>query len=472
VQSGRTALVLALSVLVLLAAGGYAAYDAGLLERWLGPQTPAAIPPPPGVEPPPVAPPRAVLAGPATGTRPPTPAEFRRHVADHLRDEDYGPHLGVLVQPLGSERDLLRVGGSDLFKPASSMKLLTSTTVLELLGPAHRFSTTVVRGPSPRSVVLVGGGDPLLTERAATADWSYPEPATLRDLAQQTAARLTADGVRRVRLGYDAGLFTGPADNPHWEPDYVSDYVVSPTSALWVDEGDVAPGSYANSRDPAAAAAAEFADQLEAAGITVRGEPSPQRAPARAPALARVRSAPLAQIVQHVLEESDNEAAEVLLRHAAVASGRPGSSAHGAAAVRATLTRLGVDMRRTRIYDGSGLSRDDRLTLDALAQTLQVAASPAQPDLRSVVSGLPVAGFNGSLAYRFVTQGADARGLVRAKTGTLTGVHALAGTTVDRDGTPLVFVAVADRVQLLDTLDARAELDGLTAAIASCCGGR
>jgi serine-type D-Ala-D-Ala carboxypeptidase/endopeptidase (penicillin-binding protein 4) len=330
----------------------------------------------------------------------------------------------------------------------------------------------VVRGSSRRNVVLVGGGDPLLTERAATSEVSYPEPATLRGLARQTADRLKADGVRRVRLGYDASLFTGPADNPHWEPSYVPDYVVSPISALWVDEGDVAPGSYANSRDPAAAAAAEFADQLEAAGITVRGEPSPQPAPVRAPTLARVRSAPLAQIVQHVLEESDNEAAEVLLRHAALASGRTGSSAHGAAAVRATLSRLGVDMRRTRIYDGSGLSREDRLTLDSLAQTLQVAASPAQPDLRSVVTGLPVAGFNGSLAYRFVSQGAGARGLVRAKTGTLTGVHALVGTTVDRDGTPLVFVTVADRVQLLDTLDARAELDGLTAAIASCCGRR
>ncbi|MDQ4085650.1 MAG: D-alanyl-D-alanine carboxypeptidase/D-alanyl-D-alanine-endopeptidase, partial [Actinomycetota bacterium] len=184
---------------------------------------------------------------------------------------------------------------------------------------------------------------------------------------------------------------------------------------------------------------------------------------------ARVQSPTLAQIVAYVIESSDNEGAEVLLRHAGLAAGRRGSFDGGAAAVRATLGRLGADMSGVRIFDGSGLSRDNRVTLDALVDTLQVAASPAQADLRPVVSGLPVAGFNGSLAYRFVTFGEDGRGLVRAKTGTLSGVNALVGVTVDRDGTPLAFAAVADRVRLIDTLDARAALDVLTARIASCC---
>ncbi|MDQ4009067.1 MAG: D-alanyl-D-alanine carboxypeptidase/D-alanyl-D-alanine-endopeptidase, partial [Actinomycetota bacterium] len=182
-----------------------------------------------------------------------------------------------------------------------------------------------------------------------------------------------------------------------------------------------------------------------------------------------VRSAPLAQIVQHVLEESDNEAAEVLLRHAALASGRAGSSANGADVVQRTLSRLGVDLRGARIYDGSGLSRRNLLPTDALVDTLQVAASPRHQDLRRVVSGLPVAGFNGSLAYRFAVFGHDGRGLVRAKTGTLSRVHALAGVTVDRDGTPLAFALVADKVRLVDTLDARAELDALAADVAGCC---
>jgi serine-type D-Ala-D-Ala carboxypeptidase/endopeptidase (penicillin-binding protein 4) len=137
--------------------------------------------------------------------------------------------------------------------------------------------------------------------------------------------------------------------------------------------------------------------------------------------------------------------------------------------VRATLSRLGVDLSKVTMYDGSGLSRQDRVSLDTLVGTLQAAASPSNPDTRPVVAGLPVAGFNGSLAYRYVTFGSEGRGLVRAKTGTLSNVNALVGVTVDRDGAPLVFAAVADHVRLIDTLDARAGLDALTADIATCC---
>jgi serine-type D-Ala-D-Ala carboxypeptidase/endopeptidase (penicillin-binding protein 4) len=471
-EAGRAALVTLLSIALLLGAGGYAAYDAGWLDRFLGDTgavAPVAIPPPAGVDLPAAAPPREVLADAPAGSGTPTPRELRGHLAANIRDEDFGRHLGVLVEALGDDRDLLRVGGDALFVPASSLKLLTSTAALELMGPDHRFSTTVVRGPNRRSVVLVGGGDPLLTRRPSTDGSTYPQRATLRDLARQTARRLRADGVRRVTLQYDASLFAGPAVSPQWEPDYVPNDVVSPISALWVDEGRLDPGLAARAEDPSSAAAEAFAAELGRAGIRVRGAPAPARAPAQSRVLARVQSAPLAQIVQHVLEVSDNEAAEVLLRHAGLASGRPGSFTGGAAAVRATLAGLGVEMRRTRIHDGSGLSRQNRLTTDALVQTLQVAADSDQDDLRRVVSGLPVAGFNGSLAYRYVAQGADGRGLVRAKTGTLTGVHALVGVTVDRDGTPLAFAAVADRVRPIDTLDARAALDGLTAEIARCC---
>jgi D-alanyl-D-alanine carboxypeptidase/D-alanyl-D-alanine-endopeptidase (penicillin-binding protein 4) len=84
---------------------------------------------------------------------------------------------------------------------------------------------------------------------------------------------------------------------------------------------------------------------------------------------------------------------------------------------------------------------------------------------------MPVAGFTGSLAYRFadgVAGEGDARGVVRAKTGTLTGVHALAGVVTDRDGNTMAFVIAADRVRLLDNLDARVAVDDLAADLAAC----
>lgn len=352
--------------------------------------------------------------------------------------------------------------------PASTMKLLTTTAALQVLGPQHRFTTSVVRGPQRGSIVLVGGGDPLLAvRRPPAADGVYPREATLQLLAQRTAARLAEDGVTRVRLAYDTSLFSGPAVNPAWPKTYVPEDVVSPIESLWVNEGRERAGYAARSADPAEAAATDFSRLLTAAGVTVVGEPTETTAAHGAP-LAGVESAPLVQIVQHILEVSDNEGAEVLLRQVAVATGQPGSSAAGVAAVRAVLGRLGLDVSGLRSFDGSGLSRRDLVPVDLLLNVLQLDAEDAHPTLRGVITGLPVAGFSGSLAYRFQDDAGPGLGYVAAKTGTLTGVDGLAGIATTRSGQALVFVAVADRVPIPDTLDARADLDQIAAALAGC----
>ncbi|HEX5769544.1 MAG TPA: D-alanyl-D-alanine carboxypeptidase/D-alanyl-D-alanine-endopeptidase, partial [Nocardioidaceae bacterium] len=359
--------------------------------------------------------------------------------------------------------------GPSTVTPASTMKVLTTTAALASLGPDHTFRTTVVAGRSSREVVLVGGGDPLLA-RAPDSD-VYPARADVVTLAKATARSLKGLGRTRVRLGYDTTLFSGPSDNPAWRASYVPEDVVSPISPLWVDAGRERDGSVSRADDPALDAADEFARALEREGIVVKGRPRPAVAQPDAQEYAGVSSAPLSQIVQWTLEVSDNEAAEVLFRHVALATGRPGSFAAGSAAVREVLSGLGVDLTGARILDGSGLSRKDRLSTGMLLSVLDVAASDEHPDLRTVVSGLPVAGFTGSLTYRFDT-GADAGlGRVRAKTGTLTGVHGLAGVVTDLDGTVLSFVAIADKVKVVDTLDARERLDEVAAALAAChCG--
>jgi D-alanyl-D-alanine carboxypeptidase/D-alanyl-D-alanine-endopeptidase (penicillin-binding protein 4) len=100
---------------------------------------------------------------------------------------------------------------------------------------------------------------------------------------------------------------------------------------------------------------------------------------------------------------------------------------------------------------------------------LRLGADEEQPDLREVLGGLPVAGFDGTLVNRyFAERTSDALGLVRAKTGTLTGTHALAGTLVDADGVLLGFVAVANGVKERHTLFARDQLDRIAAALAGC----
>ena len=126
-----------------------------------------------------------------------------------------------------------------------------------------------------------------------------------------------------------------------------------------------------------------------------------------------------------------------------LATSGTGSFEAGRAPVLETLGGLGIDVAGAEVYDGSGLSRRNRVAT-TLIGLLQHAAGPDGEAMRSLVTGMPVAGFTGSLTYRFA-EGPVARGLVRAKTGTLTGVHALAGIAVDREGEPMAFVFGADR---------------------------
>jgi D-alanyl-D-alanine carboxypeptidase/D-alanyl-D-alanine-endopeptidase (penicillin-binding protein 4) len=263
----------------------------------------------------------------------------------------------------------------------------------------------------------------------------------------------------------DASLFTQPV-SPQWEPGYVPGSVVSRITALWVNEGRTRPDGRTRSKDPAAAAAGAFADALRANGIKVGVEPEPGKAPAGAAELASVSSAPLDELVEHVLTSSDNEGAEVLARHVALAQGMPGSFDGAMKGIRAVLGELGVDASELGIYDGSGLSRKGKLTPNAITAILALAADPSHPELRGVLTGLPIAGFTGTLDDRFGGEAADpGEGLVRAKTGTLTGISSLAGVVTTRDGALLTFAVIADRTTAGDP---RLALDRAAAALATC----
>lgn len=457
-----------LVVLVLLAAA--ASYQFELGPRWFGfdypspVDEPAAVPPPRGLTLEPAEDPVPVAA--ATEPADANPRAVRRAVARLVRDPRLGADVAVAVSQLSDGEVVYRDGDGRVI-PASTLKVLTTAAAVTALGEDHRFRTTVVAGTSPRRIVLVGGGDPLLARRPVPAGEEYPPRADVQTLARTTAKALRGVGRSRVRLGYDATLFSGPAVSPDWKPSYLTDNVVSPISPLWVDEG-VDPDTDLRSADPAEAAAEVFAEALERRGIQVVGRPRPEPAPTEPTELAAVESAPLGQIVQHVLDVSDNEAAEVLLRHVGLATGRPGSFSGGAAGVAETLAGLGVDVSGDRILDGSGLARGNRLRPETLLDVFTRAAGPDGTALRPVLTGLPVAGFTGSLTFRFETGAEQGLGSVRAKTGTLSGVHGLAGTVTTDDGVVLAFVAAADKVRTPDTLAARARLDQVAAALAAC----
>jgi D-alanyl-D-alanine carboxypeptidase/D-alanyl-D-alanine-endopeptidase (penicillin-binding protein 4) len=453
-------------LVVVVLAAAVASYQFDLGDR-LGLALPDPSLEPAAVAPPfelPAAVPAAAVAGASTLVAA-NPAAVSRAIRRLATAPKLGPSVAVAVAEV-STGDTVFTSGTPVVTPASTMKLLTTMAALDAMGPDHRFETTVVR--TGRRLVLVGGGDPLLTRVPPGGD-AYPRRADLTTLAAQTAKALATAGFARVRLGYDTSLFTGTGSAPTWPPDYVGGNVVSPITSLWVDEGREHAGNAKRSPDPALAAAQFFATALAKQGVRVAGIPTSVVAPAAAKQVAAVSSPPLAQIVQRTLELSDNEAAEVLAHQVAVAEGDEASFDGAAASVEKVLRTLGVRLRGASIHDGSGLSRADRLHHNTLLDVLQVAA--AEPRLRTVVTGLPVAGYTGSLSYRFETASPDALGEVRAKTGTLTGVSGLAGTVMTRDGVLLTFVAIADKVKPQNTLDARAKLDELAGALAECvCG--
>jgi D-alanyl-D-alanine carboxypeptidase/D-alanyl-D-alanine-endopeptidase (penicillin-binding protein 4) len=316
--------------------------------------------------------------------------------------------------------------------------------------------------------VLVGGGDPLLASRPLTlaeAESTYPARADVTTLALEAADALGGSG--RVRVRFDDSLFSGPTDNPAWRRDYVPDDIVSPITALMVDGGDE-PDSDLKQDEPSLAAARVFADALRAAGLRVAGEPRRVVAPTGAEELASAESAPLSQVAERILDVSDNEGSEVVAHQVGLAVSGNGSFEAGAAGVLDTLAGLGIDVTRDEVYDGSGLSRRNRVATSTLIGLLRHAAGPEGEAMRSLVTGMPVAGFTGSLTYRFAEGPAVARGLVRAKTGTLTGVHALAGIAVGRDGVPMVFVLGADKSPPDARYEAQEALDRAAAALAAC----
>ena len=417
-----------------------------------------------------------------TGTREgplPTSNGLRNALAGPLSAAALGPQVSVLVADLATGRVLLSGHGSRLMTPASTTKLATGLAALAVLGDDARFTTKVVRGAAPGSIVLVGGGDPTLAVNPFPAG-DYPRPATLAGLAAATARALIAQGRRTVVLGYDTSLYTGPGLAPGWPADYVTGGDVTPIVSLEVDQGRLTAAGQpedsddpynlsARSDDPAAMAATAFAAVLAGDGIHVTGSPQAQAAPPSAATLASVISPPLSAVVAQMLEESNNVIAENLARQVAVATGQPASFGGAALAVIKELRRLGVTTG-IHLVDGSGLSPQDAIAPATLVKVLELAAD--RPRYRALLAGLPVAGFSGTLsAGESVFSGISgaALGSVRAKTGNLGTVTSLAGLAYDRSGEVLVFAFMADQIPSAAVLnDAANAIDAAASALAGC----
>jgi len=412
--------------------------------------------------------------GTTAGSVLPSASGLRAALTGPLSQASLGSHVLAVVADTATGKVLFSDDGGQLATPASTTKLVTAIAALAALGGGTRFTTRVVA--SAGGIVLVGGGDPTLAASSYPAA-DYPRAVSLASLAAATAARLKAEGRRSVRLGFDTSLYGGAGLAPGWPQAYVSTGNVTQIVSLEVDQGRLtAAGNPEDSDDPynltpraghpAAMAAAAFASLLRADGISVTGSTGERAVAAGADVVASVSSPPVSAIVEQMLAESNNVIAENLARQVAIATGKPATFSGAASAVIAELRRLGVG-GGIQLVDGSGLSPQDAIAPATLVKVLQVAV--ADPRLRPALASLPVAGFSGTLSGGqsvFAGIGGPALGTVRAKTGNLGSVAALAGLVSDSGGARLAFAFMADKVAHLD--QAAAAIDSAAANLAAC----
>nr|WP_203644381.1 D-alanyl-D-alanine carboxypeptidase/D-alanyl-D-alanine-endopeptidase [Streptomyces sp. SID14478] len=403
----------------------------------------------------------AVLAAPGSSVPGPTKRALADVLDPLLKDASLGTHRTAAVVDAVTGKRLYGKSSGDALTPASTTKLATAVAALTAAGPDHRIATRTALEKDSKELVLIGGGDPTLTAREKNPYGA----AGLRTLADETAASLKASGTTEVTLSYDTSLYSGTPWHPIGPNENLAQVTALMTDEARTDGSNSGPA--ARAADPAAAAAGQFADLLHARGIKTKGEPGPSKASGQAEDVAKVESPPLSALVERMLTNSDNDIAEALARQTAIAADESHDFDGAGKAVKEQLDKLRLPLSGAHFADGSGLDRADKVSADLLTGLLAKAADPARPELRAVLTGLPVAGFTGTLSNRY-GDAADASGtgLVRAKTGTLTGVNTLAGTVVDADGRLLVFAFMTQDAPAPQS--AQAGLDRLASSVANC----
>jgi D-alanyl-D-alanine carboxypeptidase/D-alanyl-D-alanine-endopeptidase (penicillin-binding protein 4) len=383
--------------------------------------------------------PTPVLAGAAGRGKELSPDAVKAALDPLVQSKALGTEVHVAVLDPANSQVLYAENADIPITPASTTKILTAVAALAARGPAYRISTRVMAGGSPGEVVLVGGGDPTL---AIDGKSIYPGVARLDQLAAQVKKSL--GGTKPTKVLIDTTLFQGPDTGLGWDGDVIPSGQVSRIQSLMVNGGRLKPahsdGGDPRSSNPALAAGKAFAKLLGVPSSAVEHGTAGKSAEQ----LGVVQSPPLVQVTDWMLQESDNTIAELVGRQVALAAGRPATFDDTSQAMLDKLKSMGLPTDEYDLYDASGLSRHDGISPVMLTQTLALAATGKVPALAGLFDGLPVAGWSGTLANRFRAQGNTVgQGVVRAKTGSLSGVNTMSGVLVTKDGRLLVFAIMA-----------------------------
>jgi serine-type D-Ala-D-Ala carboxypeptidase/endopeptidase (penicillin-binding protein 4) len=354
-----------------------------------------------------------------------------------VRSQFASSRTGFVVYDRGRGRLLAVYHGRLEMHPASNVKLTTSAAVLGRLGLGTRLETSVLAtgtlkgGTLHGRLWLVGDGDPSLSTLPFSR-LAFGESSTL---IHTLAAGVRAAGIRRVTDGVygDESAFDSIRRGPDWKDDSFLD--CPPLSALSVNEGYLSFGSLATVPNQALSAAQQFVRALQRQGVAIGQGSHTGVHPSSAQPVTAAPSPTIHKLVFEMDQVSDNFFAETLTKDLAVGAGRRGSTRAGTTITRQYLRGLGVNLSGARLFDGSGLSKADRLSARQIVGILRRAA--VQPYGWFYRHALPLAGVSGTL-YNRMTSGPAYRNAL-AKTGTLDGASALSGYVTTRNGHHLVF---------------------------------
>ena len=285
-------------------------------------------------------------------------------------------------------------------KPASVIKLITGAAAYTYLSPSDSYTTSLWMGIDTKTAVVQGSLDPWTTFNSTQAD----------------KLKRTSLG----RIAYSAMTALGKANAGDYEGTtlYYSNLYPQDVAAL---------KTYFKERN--------LAIVLQKVSDTQAKELSLNQ-------ILTSTSPTLQVITDWMMTWSDNVLAERIARSAASAAGFTRDYAGVSKVFRKLMTGLGIDTKNLVVKDGSGLSRENRVTAQQISQLLMVIARDEK--LSALITGLPIGGVTGTLTERFIETAPSAIGLVRAKTGTLNGTTNLAGY-VESENKEYIFVIIADK---------------------------
>jgi D-alanyl-D-alanine carboxypeptidase/D-alanyl-D-alanine-endopeptidase (penicillin-binding protein 4) len=348
-----------------------------------------------------------------------------------------GGSNGALVVDMTTGQTLYSYDAGTGRLPASNEKIYTTSTALLKYGADATLQTTIYGAGSLQgdgtfdgNLYLHGGGDPSFG--STTFDNSFYGKNATHATMQSLAAQIADRGIKSIHGNvYGDGSYLDAAQGTAPYHFKASFDLGSPLSALDYDRGWTNAKGDAFQANPPLYATQQLVFALRAAGVKVpKNHAFTGKTPSQAQTLASVSSPPMSTMIALTNTPSDNFFAETLIKDLGARFGARGSTAAGAAVVRAeAASEFGI---HPKIYDGSGLSYSDYSSPVDIVTVLEKMAAD-----KSFVDSLAVAGKTGTLEDRMV--GTGAQGQCRGKTGTLAAVSNLSGYCQARDGHTLVF---------------------------------